>query len=134
MGGDSGQDRVVDLGWRRRDLLALLLLSALALLGVLWPLFTDDPPEGGARARASRVRQAAERIDPNTASPASLQRLPDVGPVLAGAIVADRQAHPGQPFTCPEDLARVKGIGPGTVERLRPYLTFPAARQGQGDR
>ena len=128
MGRPPAPDRPVDLGWRRRDLLALVALCALAAAGVLAPILASEAPEPGADARAARVRQASERIDPNTASAASLQRLPDVGPVLAKAILADRQARPDQPFTRPEDLARVKGIGAGTVERLRPYLVFPSSR------
>lgn len=128
MGAAPGQDRAIDLRWRRGDLRALLALSVAALAAAIGPIRADKAPPPGTRTHADRLRRACERIDPNTASAASLERLPGVGPVTAGAIVADRQARPGQAYTCPEDLARVKGIGAGTVQRLRPHLTFPPAR------
>jgi len=42
--------------------------------------------------------------------------LPGIGPVLARRIVE------GRPYARVEDLLKVKGIGPATLERLRPYL------------
>ncbi|MBO6937139.1 MAG: helix-hairpin-helix domain-containing protein [Deltaproteobacteria bacterium] len=55
-------------------------------------------------------------IDVNHASQADLELLPRVGPAIAGRIVAAR------PFTSIEDLQRVRGIGPRTVERLRSMI------------
>jgi competence ComEA-like helix-hairpin-helix protein len=46
--------------------------------------------------------------------------LPGIGPVRAEAIARDR-ARRG-PLESLEDLTRVMGLGPGTVERLRPFL------------
>jgi competence protein ComEA len=46
--------------------------------------------------------------------------LPGIGPELAQRIVADRQAR--GPFRRVEDLRRVRGIGPKTLERMRVYL------------
>jgi len=57
-------------------------------------------------------------IDPNTASPEELQKLPGIGPELADRLIENR------PYQRAEDLARVPGIGPKTVEKLRPYLRF----------
>jgi predicted flap endonuclease-1-like 5' DNA nuclease len=69
-----------------------------------------------------------ERIDPNVADWPELTRLPGIGEVTAKRIVEYRQEHlqnPDQPvFGCCEDLARVRGIGPKTVEALRPHLRF----------
>ncbi len=56
-------------------------------------------------------------IDLNRAEADRLQQLPGVGPVIASRIVVDR-ADRG-PFSSIEDLARVPGIGPATVERVR---------------
>ena len=65
------------------------------------------------------------RINPNEASVTSLARLPGIGLTRARAIVALRNPEGGTPaFRCPEDLARVKGIGPATVEGIRPWLQF----------
>lgn len=59
-------------------------------------------------------------IDVNRAGPDELQSLPGVGPVLADRIVADR-ARAGR-YRKPEDLLRVRGIGPALLERLRPRI------------
>ncbi len=58
----------------------------------------------------------------NHATALELQRLPGVGPVLAGRIVAERES--GGRFGDPADLCRVKGIGPATSARLAPHLRF----------
>src|SRR4051812_2788583 len=59
-------------------------------------------------------------IDPNTAPPGVLLALPRLGPALVGRIVEAREKAP---FASIRDLDdRVKGIGPATVEALKPYL------------
>jgi competence protein ComEA len=63
------------------------------------------------------------RVAVNRADAAELATLPGIGPALAGAIVAERAR--GGPFRRPEDLARVRGIGPATVERLRGRIIVP---------
>ena len=69
---------------------------------------------------------AAERINPNTASPASLMRLPGIGKMRAMDILACRGAlSTGTPaFRSAADLEQVRGIGPKTVEKIEPYLIF----------
>lgn len=59
-------------------------------------------------------------LDLNLASQEDLEALPGIGPALARAILADREAQ--GPFATVDDLERVKGIGPKTVAKLRPYL------------
>ena len=65
-------------------------------------------------------------INPNTAEIASLIRLPSIGPARARDIVAYRNSHEvDKPaFKCASDMENIKGIGPKTVEKLKPYLTF----------
>jgi competence ComEA-like helix-hairpin-helix protein len=68
-------------------------------------------------------------INPNIASVESIERLPGIGPAKADAIVAFRnQADSQEPqkraFEKPEDLEQIKGIGPVTVEKLKPFLRF----------
>jgi competence protein ComEA len=46
-------------------------------------------------------------------------RIPGVGPVTAQNIVAARAERP---FSSVADLDRVKGIGPKTLEKLRPFV------------
>ena len=122
----SSPGRAYDLSWRRHDLVGLIALCAVAA-AVLAPagLPQRTPFDPTRPAEARRVGLAAEKIDPNTVSPASLRRLPNIGPVKARAIVAYRRDHGPRPFPSADDLARVRGIGPGTVEAIRPYLKFP---------
>jgi competence protein ComEA len=88
-------------------------------------------PLGGPQAAAPQVPPAAKpvgvrKIQPgeppinvNTASAEELQRLPNVGPVTAQAIITARTA---QPFKTVDDLDRAKGIGPKTLDKLRPFV------------
>ena len=106
-----------------RRLLAGLGLAALAVTG--WAA-AGTPPFGGGRPGSPAQVQGtgawdaplahAARIDVNTAGVAELERLPGVGRTLARRIVAARRA--GGRFGRAADLARVRGIGPRTVEAL----------------
>jgi competence protein ComEA len=57
-----------------------------------------------------------ERISLNSASPRDLESLPGIGPVLAQRIIESR------PFYGVDELIKVSGIGPVTLERLRPLV------------
>jgi hypothetical protein len=71
-------------------------------------------------------------VDPNSAPPEVLMALPRLGPVLVGRIVAERREAP---FSSLADLdARVRGIGPATVEALRPYLRIETRPIVPGER
>jgi competence ComEA-like helix-hairpin-helix protein len=60
-------------------------------------------------------------LDLNQASEDDLVALPRIGPVLARRILAERQR--GGRFVTVEELRRVRGIGPATLQRLRPLVT-----------
>ena len=64
--------------------------------------------------------QARYQVDVNRANWPEMIQLPGLGKVLAGRILANRQEN--GPFRQLEDLTRVSGIGPKTLERIRPYL------------
>lgn len=64
-------------------------------------------------------------LDLNRASQAALEQLQGVGPARAAAIIADREAR--GPFPDIDALDRVRGFGPATVERLRPFLVVGPA-------
>jgi comEA protein len=70
---------------------------------------------------AAPTTTAARRINLNTATSAQLQLLPGIGPALAGRILDYRTKN--GPFRSVEDLDNVKGIGPRTLEKLRPLVT-----------
>lgn len=61
------------------------------------------------------------KLNINRASPTELENLPGIGPALAARIVAFREAH--GPFASVDDLVRVSGIGPKTIDRLRDLVT-----------
>ena len=66
-----------------------------------------------------------EKINPNTASAASLVRLPGIGPARALDIIHYREHADAQPaFGSAADMQAIKGIGPKTAENIAPYLTF----------
>lgn len=60
-------------------------------------------------------------IDINTATASRLADLPGIGPSKAKAIVAYRETN--GPFGSPEELRKVKGIGPKTYEGLKSRIT-----------
>ncbi len=73
-----------------------------------------------------RIKNAVEKIeqpvrmDINTARGYELQLLPGIGPKTAQGVIQDRKEN--GPYGDLEDLDRVDGIGPKTVEKLRPYV------------
>lgn len=87
-------------------------------------------PAATAPAAQEQPRTAGEStalrpgrlIDPNTASSSELQTIPGIGPVLAARIIEYRETV--APFTGPEDLLNVSGIGAKTLEKIEKYLEF----------
>jgi competence protein ComEA len=76
----------------------------------------------GPTSSASRPAKGgpAQPVNLNTATVQQLDTLPGVGPVMAAAIVAWRDAN-GK-FTSVDQLSEVDGIGPGRLEKLRPLV------------
>lgn len=119
----------------RRAALLLLMVSA-ARWG--WSSMPQDGPIGGTNvlpelsgavreasvdeAQRHRPLEADERIDPNEADEAELDRLAGIGPATAAAIVMARDS--GVVFRRAEDLLVVRGIGPALVAKIRPTLDF----------
>jgi len=65
--------------------------------------------------------QSPQKIDLNRAESWLLQALPGIGETRAQAIVDHRNEH--GPFKRIEDLLQVKGIGEGTFEKIKDYIT-----------
>jgi competence ComEA-like helix-hairpin-helix protein len=95
-------------------------------------IFTQRPPSpenhvgisnedhsSGRRSTSKKEAQLTGRIDINQAAVADLQLLPGIGPRRAQLIVEERQKRP---FTSIEELRRVSGIGPKTLEGLRRHV------------
>lgn len=72
--------------------------------------------------KKSRVAQNPHPVNINTAGVDELCTIPGIGPVKAQAIINERKT--GGSFTKPDDLLRVKGIGPKTLVKMEPYLRF----------
>lgn len=68
-------------------------------------------------------------IDLNTATEKQLEALPAVGPKHARSIIASRNARSGH-FTSVDQLLEIDGIGPKTVDAIRPYV-FVRSRDGR---
>jgi len=107
---------------RRADqaAVAVLVLMGLAATVGWWA------GHGGCQGRLIEVERAepqtaAFQVDINAADWPELLQLPGIGPTLAKRIVARRQAD--GPFLDHDDLRRrVPGIGPKTLEQIRPFL------------
>ena len=128
-------------GWRRdheerfQELVEALVeqdqAAADRAAGTALPSATRDSTggEGGPAARRTSGGSKAlsgtplrpGSLDVDRASTAEWIRLPGIGPSLAARIVADREAR--GPFAGPEGLLRVPGIGPKTLQKIRPFLS-----------
>ena len=108
---------------QERLTLTVLGLAVLAGLTVLvWqrqrpPLTVVGSPGPAAAVAWDGALRSARQVDVNTAGVAELERLPDIGPALAGRIVEERETR--GPFRSAEELSRVKGIGPKTYEPIQ---------------
>jgi len=78
-------------------------------------------PKKEAPAQAVAVG-SAQLVDVNTATASELQALPGIGPALSKRIIEARKE--GGAFSSADDLGRVRGIGPKTIEKLRPLVRF----------
>ena len=59
-----------------------------------------------------------EKINPNTAARDDLMKLPKIREVMANRIIE------GRPYKKIDDLLNVEGIGPATLEAIKPHLTL----------
>ena len=91
---------------RKNRMILMAIIAGFAVVALV--LFLKD-----------RVPTGGGPVDINKASAAELERLPGVGPSMAKQIVS------GRPYEKPEDLLKIKGIGPKTLEKMRPLLDLP---------
>lgn len=71
-----------------------------------------------------------EMIDINTADAATLEQINGIGEKKAQAIIDYRTEH--GPFGSVDDITKVKGIGPATLEKNRDRLTVGGAAPSEG--
>ena len=74
-------------------------------------------------ALANGCQTSPSVLNLNTATEAQLEALPAVGKVHARSIIASRNARGGH-FRRIDDLLAIDGIGPKTVDAIRPYVVL----------
>jgi competence protein ComEA len=131
MDSDDATDRTrrrVSPALRRADQAAVAVLVLAGLVSTIgWWV-----AQGGLQGRMVEIERAEPKtatfeVDLNSADWPELVQLPGIGPTLAKRIVESRETD--GPFLDHEDIMRVRGIGPKTLEEVRPYLQpVPTAR------
>ena len=108
----------------------MISLLAAAVAAAAW-LALERPvllgPRPADRA-ADALRWPDMRVDLNAAGVAELDLLPGIGPRLAERIIADRSRW-GR-FASVDDLVRVSGVGPRTIDRIRPQAVAGSQDSG----
>ena len=77
---------------------------------------------GGAEPGMSKSAASGDAVNINTADAAGLNKLPGVGPATANRIIEYRNEH-GM-FESPEDIQKVRGIGPSKYEKMKDKITI----------
>ncbi len=83
----------------------------------------DQPAMPSNPDQSAEPTEPAVLLDLNTASAAQLEELPNIGPARASSIVSFRERN--GPILFVDDLTAIDGIGPSTVEGLRPLVVQP---------
>src|SRR5690349_21318696 len=106
---------------RRADqaVAATVVVLSLAMMAGWWIW------QGQLRGRLIDIERAEPiaidfKIDVNQADWPELALMPNIGEQLSKRIVADRQER--GPFRDLSELRRVRGIGPKTLESMKPFL------------
>jgi competence protein ComEA len=99
--------------------IAALVTMALVCMATSW-LNRDGLSSGLVEIDQAPRLKAKFQTDVNAAEWTELMQLPEIGQSLARGIVESRERD--GPFASHDDLDRVPGIGPKTLERIRPYL------------
>lgn len=78
---------------------------------------TKDVQEKAKSTKAAAVKLApGTKININTADQATIEKLPEIGPVKAKAIID------GRPYNSTEDVMKVKGIKGKTFDAIKDYI------------
>jgi competence protein ComEA len=103
-------------GPTRRADLDLLNLAELLIDGMRVEVFQ----RGETGAVPSSQSNGSILVSLNSADQVELELVPGIGPVTAVAIIARREEIGG--FSSLEELLEVDGIGPVTLESIKPYM------------
>lgn len=83
------------------------------------PMIEKAPSVPHIAAASKKLADLKEPINVNQASQAELRKLPGIGAILSQRILEVREKAA---FKSVEDLRRVRGIGPKTLENIRPHV------------
>lgn len=107
--------------WKRADQAALAGVNLLALVAIAGWWFWSDGQRGRLIEIDRQTRHTVSfQLDVNSADWPEWTLLPEIGETMARRIVESREQQ--GPFRDIDDLKRVRGIGPRTLEKIRPYL------------
>ena len=111
------------LGFRPQDRRVMIVLTSVLLLWLTieWIVVATRRPNPLLLQRGPEF-QAQFRVNVNESIWVDWIQLEGIGPSLAQRIVTDRNLN--GPFSSIEDVTRVQGIGPATLDRIRPWLTM----------
>ncbi|GEM_PF-805853 len=98
----------------RKTIFAAMLLTTLTTAAVTSGALADRPAAEAGQKVLSGV------VNINTATVQEIARLPGVGDAVAIRIVERRLQ---MPFSKPEELTSVKGIGAAKYEKIRPFIS-----------
>lgn len=104
--------------------------ACLLLVAILWLAMALQLGTTLAAQRPMDFPPLSNTLNPNTAPWWELAVLPRIGPGIARTIVehrvlatqSARNPHNRPVFQAAQDLQRIRGIGPKTVQRITPYL------------
>jgi comEA protein len=109
--------RIMDMQGIMRKIPTLIMLLLLSC-----GFHTSAIASAMNESASASAHQASQRININHASAEQLAALPGIGAVKADAIITLREQKGG--FTSSSELQEVRGIGPATVTRLEPLISF----------
>jgi competence protein ComEA len=124
--GSRVEDAIKEAGGLLPDAYAETLNMAAPLSDgskVLVPILNEQStsPVDGQTSTGSSAYPSLQ-VNINTATLESLMTLPGIGEVKAQAIIDYRTEH--GPFSAPEEIQNVHGIGPATYENLKDLITI----------
>ncbi len=107
---------MLDISRSERRIILIALFIGLLYAGLSYYVKTTAEPE------TVHIDHSRFLININKANEFELERLPGIGPVLAGDIVAYRQSIGG--FTDIEQLKNIKGIGGKKFKNIKELVTI----------
>jgi competence ComEA-like helix-hairpin-helix protein len=104
---------------RTQPLIALVAAACLAA-GAIWFVAAGGPAGRLVHHDAAPAAENRFTVNINDAREIELAQLPGLGPAMARRIIDHRREH--GPFATLDELLDVPGIGPATLDAMRPHL------------